>query len=223
MKRRKTLLIVDDHPLFREGLKAIIAQDERFVIVGETGDGEEALALAERLRPDLVLLDISLPGVNGIHLARSFSRMLPSARLLVVSMHSRTDYVIKAFRAGASGYVLKESAAEMLIKGLEAICRGERFLDDSLGVSRDLVESCDDGHATSDTAYGMLTPREQEILRLVAEGLSSRAIGEKLFISPKTVENHRANIMNKLDLHGTVELIRYAARLGVIDVDLWKE
>jgi DNA-binding NarL/FixJ family response regulator len=138
-------------------------------------------------------------------------------------MHSKVDYIAEAFQAGANGYVVKESAAEGLMKGLETVLKGEYFLDSA--VSSQVVEKLMriPGKETkiSDAQYGTLTAREQEILRVLAEGLSTKEIAEKLCISPKTVDNHRANIMNKLDLHSTIDLVRYAAKLGLIDMDLW--
>ncbi len=221
---RQSILIVDDHPLFREGLRAIITRDGRFEVVGEAGSAREALRLAKRLKPSLIIVDISLPDRSGIELTSELRRKLPESRILIVSMHSKIDYIAEAFQAGATGYVVKESAAERLIDGLETIAGGEYFLDSCVSheVVKRLMQMPAKDARIADAGYGSLTPREQEVMRLLAEGLSVKKIAEKLFISPKTVENHRANIMNKLDIHSTVELIRYAARLGLIDLDLWR-
>jgi len=222
---KKTILIIDDHPLYREGLKAIIGRNHRFEVVGEAGDGREGLQMVKKLKPDLALVDMSLPDQSGIQLTHELKNVSPKTRIMIITMHSKVDYIVKAFQAGATGYVVKESAAERLIKGLEYVLRGDYFLDSSVSqqVVKRLMASPAKDEKITDAAYGNLTPREQEVMRLLAEGLSRKEIGEKLFISPKTVENHRTNIMNKLDLHSTIELIRYAARLGLIDVDLWKE
>jgi len=222
---QKSILIIDDHPLFREGLKAIIGRAAHFEVVGEAGTAREGLRMAKKFAPDLVLVDISLPDKSGIQLTREIRTLLADTRVLIVSMHSKIDYIAEAFQAGATGYVVKESASERLIKGLEYASRGDYFLDSSVSqqVVKRLMASPAKDEKITDAAYGNLTPREQEVMRLLAEGLSRNEIGEKLFISPKTVENHRTNIMNKLELHSTIELIRYAAKLGLIDIDLWKE
>ena len=224
MANQKTTLIVDDHPLFREGVKTLVEHTPHFKVVGEAGNGEEALALAKALKPDLVLMDLSLPDQSGIEVTRQIRTFLPDTRVVIVSMHSKVDLVTKAFQAGATGYVVKESATEKLVECMKAISNGEYFLDTSLSqkVVSNLVKSS--ARASNlDSRYQSLTRREQEVLRLVVEGLSAKEIGERLFISPKTVENHRTNIMNKLDIHSTMQLVRYAAKLGLIDVDQWKK
>ena len=181
--------------------------------------------MIKKLKPDLALVDISLPDQNGIQLTRDIRRLFPEIGILIVSMHYKIDYIAEAFQAGANGYVVKESAAKRLLQGLESVANGDYFLDSSVShaVVENLMKFSLKEAKITDPDYATLTPREQEVMRLLAEGLSSKEVAEKLFISPKTVENHRANIMNKLDLHSTIELIRYAAKLGLIDVDLWKE
>ncbi len=225
MTEQKSIIIIDDHPLFREGLKTIVGRDARFKVVGEAGSGHEGLKMAKRLKPDLVVVDISLPDQSGIQLTRDIRELLSETKILVVSMHSKIDYIAEAFQAGATGYVVKESASERLLQGLKSVAKGDYYLDSSVShaVVENLMKSPLKAAKITDADYATLTPREQEVMRLLAEGLSSKAAAEKLFISPKTVENHRANIMNKLGLHSTIELVRYAAKLGLIDVDLWKD
>jgi len=206
---KKTILIIDDHPLFREGLKAIIGRNHRFEVVGEAGNGREGLQMARELKPDLALVDMSSP----------------KTRIMIITMHSKVDYIVKAFQAGATGYVVKESASERLLQGIDTVLKGEYFMDSSVShrVVKKLMQFPEKEAKITDATYETLTSREQEIMALLAQGLSTKQIAEKLFISPKTVENHRSNILRKLNLHSTIELVRYAARLGIIDVDLWKE
>ncbi len=224
MTRKRTILIVDDHTLFREGLKSIIGRDNRYEVTGEAGSAQEALQMAGKLKPDVILVDISLPDQSGIQLTGAICRLLPETCVLIVTMHSKIDYIVEAFQAGARGYVVKEAAPQRLLQGLESVLKGEYFMDNSVcqRVVKRLTELPARNANISDAAYGTLSPREQEVMRLMAEDFSNREIAEKLYISPKTVENHRTNIMNKLGLHSTIELVRYAAKIGMIDVDLWK-
>ncbi len=225
MADKKSILIIDDHPLFREGLKSIIASNSNFEVVGEAGNSRKGLEMAKALKPDVVLVDISLPDESGMQLTRRIRDALSETKIMIVSMHSKIDYIVEAFQAGATGYVVKESAAERLSQGLEAVTAGEYFLDSSISheVVERLMKSPVREAKVSNTEYGSLTPREQEIMRLLAEGISKKEIAQRLFISIKTVENHRANIMRKLDIHNAMELVRYSAKLGLIDIDLWKE
>jgi DNA-binding NarL/FixJ family response regulator len=217
------LMIVDDHPLFREGLKTIVNRDEKYTVVCEAGNGADGIRLGRKHKPAIMLVDISMPGKNGIQMIRELKQTLPETRFIIISMHSEADYIVEAFRAGASGYLIKESAASNLIRGLDAVARGELFLDDALSqeVVFKLMQARDDQGPGGRDPYSTLTAREQEVMRLLAEGLTPRDVAAQLFISPKTVENHRTNLMKKLRLHSTVELIRYAARLGLIDLDTW--
>jgi len=225
MVEKKTILIVDDHPLFREGLKSLLKHHPEFELVGEAENGKQGINKAKKLRPDLVIMDLSLPDQSGIDVTRRIRSMLSETRIMILSMHSKIEYITKAFKAGAHGYVVKESATERLVECLKAISKGEYFLDASLShkVVKNLMESDKKEAKITDAGYRTLTPREQQIMGLIAEGISTKDIADQLFISPKTAENHRSNIMNKLDLHSTMELVRYAAKLGIIDVDLWKD
>jgi len=217
------IMIVDDHPLFREGLKTIISRDEKFVVTAEAGSGKEGMKLARKHRPDIMLVDISMPGKNGIQMIRELKESLPDTRFIIISMHSEADYIVEAFRSGAAGYMIKESAADNLIKGLDTVARGELFLDNALSqeVVFKLMQAKTESGGDDLEPYSTLTAREQEVMRLLAEGLNTKEVAGKLFISPKTVENHRTNLMKKLGLQNTVELVRYAARLGLIDLETW--
>ncbi len=224
MADRKKILIVDDHPLFREGLKLLIERNPIYDLVGEAGNGGEALKLVDKSSPDLILMDLSLPDKDGIELTKEIHRLWPEIKIIIVTMHSKVDYISKAFQAGATGYVVKESASERLLHGIEAVLKGDYFLDSSVSqqVVERLMKSPKKEAQITNAAYRTLTSREQEVMRLIAEGLSTKRIGKKLFISSKTVENHRSNIMDKLDIHSIHELIRFAVKNGLIDVDLWK-
>lgn len=225
MIHKKTILIIDDHPLFREGLKAIIGRNHRFEVVGEAGNGCEGLQMTKEFKPDLVLVDMSLPDQSGIQLTYELKNVSPKTRIMIITMHSKVDYIVKAFQAGATGYVVKESASERLLQGIETVLTGEYFMDSSVShkVIKKLMQFPGKEAKITDATYETLTSREQEIMVLLAQDLSTKHIAEKLFISPKTVENHRSNILRKLNLHSKIGLVRYAARLGIIDVDLWKE
>lgn len=225
MAPKTRILIIDDHPLFREGIKTIINKDNRFEIVDEAGTGREGVEKAGVLKPDVVLVDISLPDVTGMEVTRKIRSRLPNVRIMILSMHSKIDYIVEAFQAGATGYVVKESASERLAQGITAVTAGEYYLDSSISqeVVAKLMQSPVKQARVSDSGYSKLTSREQEIMRMLAEGIPKSQIADRLCISIKTVENHRTNIMRKLNIHNAMELVRYAARLGLIDIDLWKE
>jgi len=217
------IMIVDDHPLFREGLKTIVSRDEKYAVCAEAGNGMEGVRLALKHKPDIMLVDISMPDKSGIHVIRELREKLEETRFVIISMHSEADYIVEAFRAGATGYMIKDSAAAQLIKGLDTVAAGDLFLDSALSqeVVFKLMQDKTAPEEESTDPYSTLTPREQEVMRMLAEGLTPREVARELFISPKTVENHRTNLMKKLNLKSTVELIRYAARLGLIDLDTW--
>lgn len=220
MEKAKRVLIVDDHPLFREGVKSILAQSAGFQVIAEAETGEDGLRKARELAPDLMVSDITLPGMNGIELTRSIRTLLPGTRVVIVTVHSGVNYLREALRAGAKGYVAKESAGERLIECLAKISMGEYYIDPSLSekVVFGLLRPDEEGAGSVDAGYESLTAREQQVLRLVAEGRRTKEIAKRLDISPRTVEAHRANLMGKLDLRTTLDLIRYAARIGLVDM-----
>lgn len=223
MSRGIKLLLVDDHTLFREGIRSILTRLNGIVIVGEAGRGEAACAMAAELQPEVVLMDISLPDMNGIDATRRIKEILPDTHVIILSMQSKAAYIEDAFRAGASGYVNKGSTSTHLKECIQTVLDGAFYLDSSL--SEDFVQEVLLSPGTGDRkkiSPGLLTPREHEVTRMIAEGLSIRAIAERLFISRKTVENHRTNIYGKLNAHSAVELIRCAAKLGLIELDHWK-
>jgi len=219
------VLIIEDHPLTREGLKSVIGRQRNFEIAGEADSGGDGLKMAQDLKPDIIVLDIALPDTSGIRLARKIKAVAPATHILFVSMYAKIDYISEALAAGATGYVIKGSSADVFSKGLQTVAGGGYFLDPSLSqeIVFDLIQRKKlQNNVISDT-YCVLTLREQEVLRLLAEGRSAKQIAQKLCISAKTAQNHRSNIMNKLDIHSTVNLIKYAARIGLIDTDDWKE
>ena len=171
MAQKTTILIVDDHALFREGLKAILSQETQYEVIGETGNGREALKLARSLKPELILLDMALPDRNGIELTREIRNSLPNIRIIIVSMHSKIDYIVQAFQAGATGYVVKESAFERLLQGIECVLKDECFMDSSVShkVLEKLMRLPEKKTKITDAKYDSLTLREQEVMVLLAE------------------------------------------------------
>lgn len=224
MTAKKTVLIVDDHPVFREGIKALIEKKPRYEVIGEAGEAREAIEVALKTRPDIIIVDLSLPDRSGIELIRELHDRLPQVRSLVLSMHSKADYIASAFQSGARGYVVKESAAENLISALDAMAKDDYYMDSTVSaqVVEKLMQKQPGSPKITDSNYDSLTVREQEIMALLAEGHSVREIADRLHISQKTVENHRSNIYSKLEIHNSIELVRYAVRLGIVDVDLWR-
>ena len=203
-----TLVVADDHRIVREGLRAVLAAEPDFRLVGEAGDGLEALRLVERLRPDVLVLDLRLPGLGGVEVARRVARRCPRTAVVVLSMHCDPSYVAEALRAGARAYVPKDAGVEELVRAVRAAAAGEEYLSPAL--PREAIAELRRQDAPD--PYAALTPREREVLQLTAEGCSCNEVARRLFISPRTVETHRANVMRKLGVRNQKELIRYAVR-----------
>jgi two-component system, NarL family, response regulator NreC len=210
------ILIGDDHTLFRHGLVRILEQRPDWEIVAEVGDGRQAVERAVALAPDVAILDIGMPLLNGIDAAQQILRKVPQTRVLMLSMHSDEAYVTRALQAGATGYLLKDSASDDLIQGVTAVAAGQSFF--SPAVARLMLDDYVRRVAGKQVAdrYETLSEREREIFQLVAEGRTNKEVAELLRISPATVETHRAHILQKLDIHNTAELVLYAVRRGVI-------
>ncbi|MFN7941807.1 MAG: response regulator transcription factor [Thermoanaerobaculia bacterium] len=208
------VLLVDDHALVRAGFRALLATLPGVEVVAEAGDGQAALALVEQLRPRLVFLDIALPGLNGLEVAARLKQSHPETKVLVLSMHSNEEYVLKALRAGAAGYLLKDASVAELELAVQAVARGEIYLSPS--VSRQVVDSYVERVGAETTIAPALTPRQREILQLVAEGHSTKTIAGRLGVSVKTVESHRAQLMERLAIHDLAGLVRYAIRIGLV-------
>jgi two-component system, NarL family, response regulator NreC len=206
------IILADDHQIFRQGLKALLER-EGFDVAGEASDGREAVQLAGDLRPDVAVLDFAMPLLNGTEAAREIHRVSPRTRMVLLTMHTEDHYVLEGVRAGITGYVVKTQAAADLVRAIHEVSRGNVYL--SPGVSRVLV----DAHlAGSEPDADPLTPRERQVLQLVAEGKTTKEIAQLLGVSGKTAETHRTRIMEKLSIHNTAGLVRYAIRRGVIEL-----
>jgi DNA-binding NarL/FixJ family response regulator len=206
------LLLADDHPVVREGLRALLEAEKDFAVVGQAESGDEVAGLVDRLQPDVVVLDLMMPGRSGLDVIDELADRSPPARILVLSMLQSDAYVFEALNHGASGYALKQAEASELPRAIRDVVAGRRYLSPALSERTMKVYS---RRARSDR-YDILTAREREVLVLVAEGHTSVAIAERLFISPRTVETHRAHIMRKLGLRTHVELVRYALHQGIL-------
>jgi DNA-binding NarL/FixJ family response regulator len=216
------VLLADDHNLVRAGIRALLEGQPDVQIVAEAEDGQRALQLLLETRPDVALVDITMPGLNGLDLAARVAREAPATRLVILSMHGSQSHVAQALSAGAKGYLLKDAAADELPILLRAVMRGETYL--SPGVSRHVVDGFlgrakPAGPAQDPAGIEVLTPRQRETLQLVAEGRSTKEIAQLLGLSAKTVEAHRAQIMERLDIHEIAGLVRYAIRIGLISAD----
>lgn len=213
------LLLADDHAVVRSGLRLLLEAQPDLVIVGEAENGEEAIRRTAELQPDVVLMDIEMPGMNGIEAARRIKAQSPETSVLALTMYEDDQYFFEMLRAGASGYVPKRAAPDELATAIRAVSRGEVFLHPSLAgrLVQDYLQRRDveEQEPTADD----LTPREQEVLTLIAQGLSNAEIADQLVISAKTVDRHRENIMRKLNLHNRVDLVKYALRKGLIDLE----
>jgi len=209
------VLVADDHTLVRQSLVSVLAASGACEVVGEASNGLEAVDQALRLRPDVAIVDISMPGLNGIEVVRRLHAELPATRTLVLTMHEEDEYVLHVVRAGASGFLLKDSAVSELIQAVKQVHAGRRHFGP--GAARVLADAVLQPQADPGDPYGRLTSREREIFHLVAEGATSKEIAKRLAISVKTAENHRANILDKLGLRNTAELVRYAVRKGLLD------
>ena len=211
-----SILLADDHEVTRTGLRLVLERQKDFLVVGEASDGRQAVALAQQHQPNVVVMDITMPNLNGIEAARQITASLPQTCVVILSMHSDESYVLRALKAGARGYLLKESAESDLIDAVRAVSSGKAFF--SPAVSRMLVEDyirqLQDREI--EDSYELLTTREREILQLIAEGKSNKDIANILNLSLYTIETHRGNLMEKLNLHTVPELILYAVRKGVI-------
>jgi DNA-binding NarL/FixJ family response regulator len=209
----RRVVLADDHAIFRHGLRVVL-QQEGMTIVGEASDGRGAVKLCEAERPDVAILDVAMPQLNGVDAAREIRRQCPETQVVLLTMYAEEPYVLASLRAGVSGYVLKSNAASDLVQAIDAVSRGDVYL--SPGVSRAVVQAFLTG---SPVAEDPLSPRERGVLQLIAEGKNMKEIGDLLGISARTAETHRARIMDKLKIHDVPGLVRYAIRHGLIVAD----
>ena len=209
------VLVADDHALFRAGVRKLLQSFEGMDVVGEAADGHEAIRLSATHRPDVLLMDIGMPGLNGVEAVVRLTREGPRPRVIILSMHTGEEYVLRAIRAGAAGYLLKDAKPAELETAVRAVARGEIYL--SPAISRYVVEDYVRLGSIDRGPLDRLTPRQREVLQLIAEGNTTKAIAAKLGLSTKTVETHRAQLMERLDTHDIAALVRLAIRLGLVE------
>jgi DNA-binding NarL/FixJ family response regulator len=210
------VLLADDHTLIRAGLRMVLTSQPDLHVIGEANDGREAVAMADKLKPDVVVMDIGMPSLNGIEACRQIHNALPKTEVVMLSMHSDEGYVLRALKAGARGYLLKDSAEADLANAIRAVVAGKSFFSPAVGkvLLEDYMRKLE--RTGAEDSFDLLSPREREVLQLVAEGKSSKEVANLLGLSIYTVETHRANVMQKLNLRNIPELILYAVRKGVI-------
>jgi DNA-binding NarL/FixJ family response regulator len=211
------LVIADDHHLFLLGLRQFLGKQPGFRVVAEAATGLEAVAAAAKHRPDILLLDISMPGLNGMEAARRIHEETPETRVIILSMHADRRYVAESLRAGVRGYLLKNSTPEEVVKAIRKVASGQFHLAE--GIEQVVAEVVQASGPADDSAFGVLSAREREVLQLLAEGKSTRQVGDLLNVSGKTIETHRQHIMEKLNLHTIAELTRYAIREGLTPIE----
>ena len=216
MKKKHTIVIADDHTLFREGLRALLSAHEDLDVLGEAENGREALRAVAKHKPDLLLMDLSMPKMGGLEAIRELKGQEPATKILVLTIHGTEEFVLEALHAGASGYILKDATHDELVLAIRSVLREKRYL--SPDVSAKVIEGYIDGRKAvkSTSSWDSLTLREREILKLIAEGRRNKEIADILFLSAKTVAKHRANLMSKLDLHSASALTAYAMERGLI-------
>lgn len=214
------VLIVDDHEIVRSGMKMMLENESQLELIGECENGQQAIEKAQMLQPDVIIMDITMPEMNGIEATRQIKEKMPDIAVLAMTVHEDSDYFFEMLKAGASGYVPKRVASDELLRAIEVVANGHVFLEP--GVATNLVTDYLERVNSDDDArdrYDGLTPREQEVLTLIAEDFTNQAIANKLGISVKTVERHRENLMRKLDLHSRTALVKYAIRKGLINLE----
>lgn len=224
MKKKTRILIADDHTIVRGGIRQLIDKQPDMEVIAEAADGAETLHKAKDLRPDVVLLDISMPKLNGLQAIPFIIESLPLVRIVVLSVYDKEGYALQALSTGANGYVVKSSPGPVLIEAVRMTCNGEIFLSPEL--DGELIHNClrekDNGTPTA-SKYDLLSKREQQVFRLISGGNTTNQIADCLRLSPRTIEKHRSKIIKKLEINDVVGLIKYAVQIGIIDPDIWEE
>ena len=217
MKSPYEIVIAEDHTILRQGLRALLSSDPDFEVVGEAEDGRAAIRSVETLSPDLLLMDLSMPRMTGMEAITEIKKGSPATKIVVLTVHKGEEYVLSALKAGADGYVLKDAGRDELVAAVKNVLAGKRYL--SPDISEKVIGGYLEGRRAfkGQTPWDTLTQREREILKLIAEGYKNKEIAEQLFISLKTVEKHRSNLMRKLDLHNTAALTTFAMEKGIIE------
>ena len=212
------IFLADDHTIVREGLAKLLEGEANLQVVGEAENGREAVGKVEELKPDIVLMDIAMPMLNGIEATRQIRKICPETKIIILSMHSHERYISELFRLGASGYLLKSAAGTDIINAIQASLKGETYLSPSISnkVVEGYISIKKESH--QENLYNRLSNREREVFQMIAEGRSTKQIAEILFISPSTVKSHRANIMEKLEMHNISQLIQFAIHLGIVEI-----
>lgn len=213
-----TIILADDHNIVRQSLRLLLEAEADFEVVGEAADGLEVLGLVERLHPDVLVLDVMMPGINGLEVTWQVRQSYPETRVIILSMHANEAYVLAALRNGADGYVLKDASAEDLLQAVREVALGRRYLSPPFS-QLSLEKYLEKTQSTAVDIQDALTAREREVLHLAADGHTSAEIAGLLSISPRTAETHRANMMRKLGLHAQADLIRYALQRGIISIE----
>ena len=213
-----TVLLADDHPIVRQGMRNLLDAEAAFSVVGEAEDGLQAVQMAEQLKPDVIIVDMMMPRLNGLEAIRQITARVPQTHCIVLSMQSADPYIVQALKAGAVGYVLKDSGPSEVVNAIQQVLSGKRYLSPQLSeklidifVAKIKTDALD--------PYNALTNREREIMQLAAEGFSNNDIAEQLSISPRTVEQHRQSMMNKMDFNNQTDLIRFALKKGILPLD----
>jgi DNA-binding NarL/FixJ family response regulator len=217
MDKKVSIVLAEDHTILREGLRALLSADPKFEIVGEAADGRQAVRSVEKLGPDLVMMDLSMPRMTGMDAIREIKKRHPDTKIIVLTVHKTEEYLRTTLQAGADAYVLKDATHDELLMAIDNALQGKTYL--SPGVSEKVIEGYLEGKESRipSSTLGLLSPREREVLKLIAEGYKNKEIAGDLCISLKTVEKHRANLMKKLDLHNTATLTAYAIEQGLVE------